>query len=279
MAEDLDLVRHQETLYQQSNSVASCTHALEIIANETKLHDVDRFRPKFLQLEAALRQRQQDYIIQLNDLQDNLSSIKTLKEAQKLQTELADKSAYYRESQEEERYKDISSEVNAIANLLQISGTQKLDTIQACQAEQQRLLQWRDANEGTPMGKILLESMLVKLEETQQRIEKQLHSATSSWLESLENQDTRLEQFSDRSKKLEAASQLLKQIRRQKNQHEVMLEAEQKQTLKRIINHCVEIQNQDRESTIFSLFEQLPREQRESLLKRLAECMSTTEEF
>ena len=281
LAEDLELVRHQETLYQQSNSVASCTHALEIIGNEkVKLHDVDRFGAKLLLLEDHLRQKQQGYIIQLNELQGKLSSIKTLKEAQKLQAELADKSAYYRESQEEERYKGITSEVNAIVNILQISETQKLDTIQACQAEQQRLLQWRDATEDTPTVKILLESMLVKLEQTQQRVEKQLHSATSSWLESLENQDTRLEQFSDRSKKLDAASQLLKQIRRQKNQHEQMLEAEQKQTVERIKNHCVEIQNQDRESTILVLFQELPREQRESLLKRLVEYASaTTEEF
>lgn len=281
LAEDLDFVRHHEILYQQSNSVASCSYALETIGNEkVKLHDVDRFGPKLLVLEGHLRQRKQDYIIQLNELQSKLSSIKTLKEAQKLQTELAEKSAYYRESQEEERYKDISSEVNSIVNLLQISASQKLDTIQACQVEQQRLLQWRDANADTPTVKTLLESMLAKLEQTQQRLEKQLHSATSSWLESLENQDTRLEQFTDHQKKLDAASQLLKQIRRQKNQHEQMLAAEQKQTVERIKNHCVEIQNQDRESKILVLFQELPREQRESLLKRLVEYASaTTEEF
>lgn len=278
LTEDLERISHLER-YQQSNSITSCDRALEIIRNEqVNLHYLDRFRPQLLQLEEHLHQTKQGYIVQLNKLYGKLDSIKTLKEAQKLQRELVDRSANYRESQEEQRYEAICSEVNQLINLLQISETQKVDTVQACQVERERLLQWRDTEEITQQLQTLLESMLANLEQTQQQIEKEQQSAARTWLEILENQDTRLEQFTDSVKKLEAASQLLKQIKKQRNQHKQMLEAEQKHTVERIINHCLEIQNQDRESTILVLFQKLPREQRENLHKRLAEYLSSTTE-
>ena len=130
------------------------------------------------------------------------------------------------------------------------------------------------------LDNIILERKSEEQKEEQIRSQKQQRNAASSWLKDLENQDKRLEQFTAPDKKLEAASQLLKEIRKCKNQHEQMLAAKQKQTLERIINHCVEIQNQDRESKILVLFQELPHAQRENLLKRLAEYLSgSTEEL
>lgn len=282
LAEDLDRVRKLENFKQQSYSIASCNEALKLIANEqVNLHDLNRFQPKLLQLQDHLLQRKQGYVQQLTERQNNLSSVKTLKDAQRLQKELAEKSACYRKSQEEARYEAISSEVNQLIYLLQISESQNVDTTQACQAERSRLLQWRGQTEGiTPTVQTLLESILTKLEQTEQQIRAQQRSAANSWLENIENNDMHLAQLTEPSLKLGAATQLLKQIRKQKQQHEEMLEAAQKQTLERISKRCVEIQNQDKESQIFVLFQELPRNQRENLLSRLAEYLSNiTEEF
>lgn len=281
LGEDLERISNLENYYQQSNSIASCDRALEIIGNEQKsIHDLDRFRPKLLQLEDHLSQRRQSYSEHLNELHGKLGSLKTRKEAQKLQKELADASAYYRKSQEEKRYEATTSEVSLLTNLLQISETQKVDTVQACQAELERLLQWRDTTEGiTPTVQTLLESMLAKLEQTQQRTQDQQRNAARLWLKGLENQDIQLDQSTDPAK-TEVADKLLRQIRKQRSQHEEMLQEEQKQILKRIINHCLEIQNQNTESKIIALFRELPFEQREGVLKTLAEDLSRiTEEF
>ncbi len=58
-----------------------------------------------------------------------------------------------------------------------------------------------------------------------------------------------------------------------------MLEAIQKQTLEQMVIRCGEIQNQDRESKIIVLFQELPLNKRESLYNRLAQYLSgATEE-
>ncbi len=279
VASDIERISNWESLYLQSNSIASSDRTLETISNEqVKLHNIEHFRPNIQQLQEHLLQRKQGYIGQLDELYGKLSSIQTLKEAQKLQTDLTNKSAYYRESQEEQRYQAICSEVNLLISLLQISATQKVDTVPACRDERERLVKWRQNTEQmTPRVQTLLDSMLANLEQTQQHIENQQTDAAKKWLDGIETEYTRLEQYTS-AKKLVAANDLYKQITKQRHQHEQMLEA-QKQTLEQIINHCVEIQNQDKESKILVLFQELPRKKRESLLKKLAKYLSGTEEF
>ncbi|MBD1902080.1 hypothetical protein NDI44_24470 [Trichocoleus sp. DQ-A3] len=275
---DLEQIHNLETRYQQSQSIAGCDLTLAVIANEqANLHNLDRFRAKLLQLENQLRQRKQGYIQQLNELQNKLSSVKTLKEAQKLQKELTDQSTYYRESQEEERYGAIHSEVSLLISLLKIAATQKVDSVQACQAELERLSQWRErenTEEITSTVQAVLDSLTQEVEKSKQQIQKRQKLAATTWLESIEKQDAQLKQFTDSATKLDTASQLLSKLKKQRQQHEDVLETEQKQILERIFTRCEEIQNQDAESKILALFQDLPRQQQESLLKKLTEYVS-----
>ncbi|HEY9795300.1 MAG TPA: hypothetical protein V6D30_06615 [Leptolyngbyaceae cyanobacterium] len=275
---DLEQIPNLETLYQQSQSIAGCDRTLAVIANaQANLHNLDRFRAKLLQIENQLRQRKQGYIQQLNELQSKLSSVKTLKEAQTLQKELADQSTYYRESQEEEQYEAISSEISLLISLLKIAATKKVDSVQACQAELERLSQWRErenTEEITPNVQALLDSLIQEVEQTKQQIQKRHKRAATSWLESIEKQDAQLEQLTDSATKLDTASQLLNKLKKQRQQHEDVLETEQKQILEGILTRCEAIQNQDTESKILALFQDLPHPQQESLLKKLTEYVS-----
>ncbi|GAB1545140.1 hypothetical protein NUACC21_78160 [Scytonema sp. NUACC21] len=271
VSEDIEQLRHWENLYQQSQSIAACDRTLETLASvQVNLHNIERFRPKLQQWQEQLLERKQGYIEQLDELHRKLTTIKTLTEAQKLQGELTSKLADYRESQEEQRYQGICSDVNLLINLLQISAIQKLDTVAACQAERERLQQWRQDRENiTPTVQTVLDSMLANLNRTQQQIENQQKEAAKIWLANLETQFTRLEKYTDASKKLTSVNELHKQIRQQKRQHEGILEPEQKQILERMVNFCIEMQNQDTESQIITLFERLPRKKQEGLLKKL----------
>jgi len=281
LGEDLEHIRHLEALYQQSNSIAACDRALEAINNvQTSLHDLDRFRPKLLQFQEDLRSKKQGYIDQLNQLQGKLGSV-DLKAAYQLQRELGEKSAYYQQSQEQQRYEALGSEINLLVNLLQIAETQKIDSVQSCQTEIERLLQWQDTtDEITPIVQTLLESLLEKLKQTKQQIQEKQKCAATLWLEALENQDAQLELFTDVAERLDAASQLLKKSKNQTSQYDEILDSEQKQVLERITDHCTEIQRQNTESQIITMFQKLSRKQCESLLKKLAEYLvNTTEEF
>ncbi|WP_236141705.1 hypothetical protein, partial [Nostoc sp. CMAA1605] len=281
LAADLELIRHWEILEQQSNSIASCDRTLTTINNkQANLHNLERFRQQIEQLQTNLHQKIQGYTDQLNELYNKLSNIKTQKEAQKLQAEINSKSSYYHQSQQEERYKSICTEVNLLSNLLQIFATQKVDTVQACQAEKERLQKWRSEIEEIPATVLTrFDAMVAQLEQTQQQIKNQQRNAAIKWLESLETQSQQL-QSTNSAKKLDRAHELLKSIKQQQYQYQHILQAEQQQVLAQIINNCVEIQNQDKESQIITLFQQLPHERRENLLKKLPQYLSgTTEEF
>lgn len=275
---DLEKIHNLETVCQQNQSIAGCDRTLAEITNkQANLRNLDRFKSKLLQLENELRQRKQSYIQQLNELQNKLSSVKTLKEAQKLQKELTDQSTYYRESQEEEQYQAISSEISLLISLLKIAATQKVDSVQACQAELERLSQWREreATEGiTPTIQALLDSLIQEVEKSKQQIQKRHKRAAISWLQSIEKQDAQLEQLTDSATKLDTANQLLSKLKKQRQQHEDVLETEQKQIIERIFTRCEAIQNQDTESKILALFQDLPHPQQESLLKKLTEYVS-----
>jgi hypothetical protein len=112
------------------------------------------------------------------------------------------------------------------------------------------------------------------VEQTKQQIQKRQKRAAISWLQSIEKQDTQLEQLTDSATKLDTANQLVSKLKKQRQQHEDVLETEQKGILERIFIRCEAIQNQDAESKILALFQELPRPQQESLLKKLTEYVS-----
>jgi len=226
LEEDLERILRLESLCQQSQSITACDDALKAVSNEREsLRCLDRFGQKLLEFEELLRGKKQGYINYLDQLQGKLASVATLKEAHQLQRELGEKSAYYRESQEQKRYELLSLEVNQLVNLLQIAETQKVNTVQSCQTEIERLLQWRDTTEKiAPIVQTLLESLLQKLEQTRQQIQEQQKRTTTNWVEALENQVSQLEQLPDAVSRLDAASQLLKQIKNQRSKHDEILQ-------------------------------------------------------
>ena len=277
---DLEQIHNLETLENQSHSIAACEKTLEAIINQqANFHNLERFKSKLIQLENQLHQSKQNYLQQLNEIQGKLNSIITLKEAQKLKKELADQATYYRESSEAARYEAISSEIRLIVSLLKIKETQKVDSVQNCQTELEGLSQWRHENlaEITPTVQALLDSLIQQVEQTNQQIQKRQKNAATAWVKLIEEQ-AQLEKFTDFAQKFEAASQLLNKLKKQRQLHEDLLTTEQKQLIEDIFNRCVEIQNQDVESRIFALFQDLPRPQQVSLLKKLAASVSSRTE-
>jgi type I site-specific restriction endonuclease len=98
-------------------------------------------------------------------------------------------------------------------------------------------------------------------------------------LEALQNQATRLEELTDSTKKYELANNLIKQINSQRNQNAETFSSQQ-QFVQPILNRCIEILRQERETQILDLFQQLPREHRINLYQRLSNYLgNTTEEF
>lgn len=282
LKDDLELVQSLETRNRQSDSLARCHEALEEISNErVLLHHLDRFRERLSQLEESLQRKIQTYTQELNEFEQNLENVTTARAAQKLHEELLKKSSCYSNSEIEEQYEAISLNIKQLIELLQITESAKLNTVQACQAQLDRLIQWRDTIEDlTPQLGERVDYLCAELERTKAQILQEQKPIIENWLKELSSECSQLYRLIDDSEKLEAANQLLKQIQSQKSQYIELLSPMDRQSLEYIERQCIDEQGKHKANQILVLFQQLPRLQRRNLYEKLAEYLSdATEEF
>ena len=274
LRDDLEQIQNLETRYQQSDSIASCNHILEMTGNEQLiLHDLDRFRDKISQLEENIRKKIQDYTAQLREFQHNLEYVTTARVAQRLQEELLKKSSQYSNSDVEEQYEAIRSELKMLIELLQLVESTKVNTLESCQAQLDKLRQWQNTAELTPSLRDRLNSLYAKLEETKLQLTQALQLAASEWLKELDNQYIQIERSLNDTDKLESANNILQQIQTQ-NQYVKLLNSEELESLEYIERQCVEEQGKHKAAEILLLFRQLSRVQQQSLYERLADYIS-----
>jgi len=278
--EDLERIIALEMRYREVTSITTCDDVLEATGNEQiTLHDLDRFRPRLLKLEEALQQHRQGYIQELTQLQTALENVSTSSQARKLQSQVASKAGQYKGSQYEETYHRLSSDLEQLNQLLAIADTQKTTSVEACQAEIDRLDDWKTTQETiSPLVEQRLQTLKQSLLQTQQAIQTRQRNAAQQWLADLRAAMNQIIQIPDPKQKLRDATNLLKKIRQTRNQHETILEDDQKDTLRSLVQDCQAIQNQDRTSQIETLFQELPREQRLELYQRLAAYLENTTE-
>jgi hypothetical protein len=282
LKDDLDRVQSLETRDWQSDSILRCYEALEEISNErVLLHDLARFRERLSQLEESLQRKIQTYTQELNEFEQNLENVTTARSAQKLHEELLKKSSRYSNSEIEEQYEAISSNIKHLIELLQITESAKLNTVQACQAQLDRLTQWRDTIEDlTPQLGERVDSLCAELEQTKAQILQAQKAIAENWLKELGSQCSQLYRLIDDTQKLEAANQLLKQIQSQKPQYIELFSPIHQQSLEYIERQCIDERGKHKANQILVWFQELPRLQRRNLYEKLAEYLSdATEEF
>ncbi|MBE9212638.1 hypothetical protein IQ247_07895 [Plectonema cf. radiosum LEGE 06105] len=273
---DLEQIQNLETRYQQCNDISSCNNVLETINNQqSTIHEVERFRERISKLEDNLRERIQTYTSELQEIEYNLEHITTVRDAQKLQEKLLKKSSRYLNSEAEEQYEAIKSELILLIELLQIVETGKLNTLQSCQAQFNKLQNVINVvGDLTPNLQQRIESWYAEIEQEKARILEQEKAEAQEWLKDLENQAASIYQLFDDTEKLEAANNLLKEIQIEKSQYISLLNPQEAQSLEYIKHRCMEEQQKHKANQILVLFRQLPRLQRQDLYERLAQYLS-----
>lgn len=273
---DLEQIQNLEILYQQCNDISGCKNVLEIISNEQlTIHEIERFQERISKLEDNLRDKIQNYTSELQEIGYNSEHITMVKDAQKLQEKLLKKSSRYLNSEAEEQYEAIKSELTLLIELLQIVELGKLNTLQSCQAEFNKLQNWENAvADLTPNLQQRIESRYAEIEQEKARIVEQEKAEAQEWLKNLENQAASIYQLFDDTEKLEAANNLLKEVQTEKSQYIKLLSSQEAQSLEYIEHRCVEEQEKHKANQILVLFRQLPRLQRQDLYERLAQYLS-----
>ena len=282
LREDLEKLQDLENRSQQSYSIASCHEALAVIHEQQRtLHQIDRFQQKLTELEVGLQYKIQTYTQELDDFGHRSQHLATAKEAQKLHEELLKNSSRYAQSDSADRYETISTNIRLLIDLLRISEAESAKTLQAYEAQAEKLAQWRESVETlVPLLEERFNSIQEATEKTKAQILQRQQSDVEKWLKGLGNQAVELDRLTDATDKGKLANRLLQKIEREQAQHAENLSAAQHEILKAIERQCAAAIDQGHENQIKLLFQQLPRSQRVSLYRQLEAYLSDpTEEF
>lgn len=130
-----------------------------------------------------------------------------------------------------------------------------------------------------PYDKEQLNRLLQKLKEKirfleEQEKQKQQQEEARNWLKKLQTKFQRVETDNPDDSNIKTITDISKDITQERTSYESFFSEEEKQTLNYIYNRCEEIQNQNIETKILSLFEQLSYERRQHLLHKLNSNLS-----
>ncbi|MEH2091196.1 hypothetical protein [Nostoc sp.] len=266
---DFEQIQNLETRYQQSNSIASCNDVLGIIVSrQFNIYNADRFQERITQLEVNFRRKIQEYTVELQEYNHNLEYLTTVEDAQRFQKELLKKSHCYSRSEIEAEYEAIISELAPLIDLLQIAESSKVETLETCQTQLDRLKDWENKTEG------LREKFSDRVHSLRTEIERKKSQFLQQWLNDLENSCTEINQLSDDTEKLEAANNLLEQIQAEKNNYINLFSILETQLLENIERQCIEERNKDIVNQIFVLFRQLSDLQQQNVYDDLGQILS-----
>jgi sulfur relay (sulfurtransferase) complex TusBCD TusD component (DsrE family) len=113
----------------------------------------------------------------------------------------------------------------------------------------------------------------IRFLEEQEKQEQQREKARA-WLEDLKTEFQRVETNNPDDNDIQKTIELSNNITQKRTFYESFFSEEEKQTLNHICNRCEEIQNQNIETKILSMFEQLSYERRQQLLHKLNSRLS-----
>lgn len=282
LRDDLDKLQSLEAQCQQSFSIADCRKVLEAIGNERgTLHNRDRFQQRLTELEDSLQSKLQIFIQDLEEFEQKLDDLEAAKEAKRLHGELLKNSSRYAHSDSAARYETISTNFQLLIDLLQISEAESGKTLEACQAQLDKLNRWKEGIDTLiPSLQERFDAIYQVTEKAKIQILNRQQAAVEKWLKGIENQAAELDSLTDEVEKGKLANKLLQKIQRDQTQYIEKLSSSHQDLLKSIEHQCGAEIDKDRENQIKVLFQQLPRSQRVSLYRQLEAYLSDpAEEF
>ncbi|NJM99529.1 MAG: hypothetical protein HC800_22440 [Phormidesmis sp. RL_2_1] len=165
LSSDLGKVASLEADVTNADSISSIQKALATIDEvQPNLQDLDRFRTRLAALTEALTQKQKQFTDELTQWEQDLSYLSSMSAARKMQSKVVSGATRYKGSQYAEVYDAVRTDISQLTELLTITDTQKVDSIEACQSEIKRLEDWKADQE------ILSETLEQKLQSIEQSL-------------------------------------------------------------------------------------------------------------
>ncbi|WP_204104304.1 MULTISPECIES: hypothetical protein [Spirulina sp. CCY15215] len=290
-AEEAENIKHQrdnEIIQQlrQNNSESLNTLKLcqegiaKITQLKTQLNLPERFKTEIEELINSLNNKITDYGKQLEELTEKLTEVKSNQELKPIPTNLGKLELFFKDSDEYLTCQQLQQEIEDLRELFQITQGQKFNTtIDTYQDQLKQLTEWyNNLDNCTPNLDNKYEQNKSQLEQRITALETKFQNQAQLWLDNLRQELSKIEQETE-DKKLNLINELLKKIKNNQAVHISYLSNSDQELLGTIKTQCTNIQNENQENQIITLFTQLPTERRQNLYSELEQYLSKEEKI
>ena len=211
---------------------------------------------------------------EIEDLQVKLTNVKDNQGLNSLQDNLAKLKLFYQDSNYDLTCQELQQEIEALRNLFQITKSSKSKTIESYQNQLQQLTDWYNSlNNPSDNLKAKYEQNKGNLEEKIQKIKTKNKANAKQWIDSLNEKFQQIQQETG-YEKLNLVDDLLKNINTHKPVNFDYLSDSEKYLLEKIQTQCIDIQTQNNENQIITLFTKLPLDKKQKLYEKLAQYLT-----
>lgn len=216
---------------------------------------------------------------EIEDLKVKLTNVKDNQGLNSLQDNLAKLKLFYQDSNYDLTCQEVQQEIEALRNLFQITKSSKSKTIESYQNQLQQLTDsYNSLNNPSDNLKAKYEQNKGNLEEKIQQIESQNKADAKQWIDSLNEKFKQIQQETA-YEKLNLVDDLLKSINNYQLVNFNYLSDSEKSLLEKIQTQCIDIQTQNNENQIITLFTKLSLERKQKLYEKLEQYLTQEEEI
>ncbi len=270
---DLKTLADLATRSHQGRSILQCQELLGLL-EQVPLHDRDRCQANLDEIRQQLAAKQQHFEQALIQLEQQLTEVSNTHSAKKLQRQLLQQENVYKDSPLAERFQTLSTDAERVLDLYQLLDSLAPTTLDKARELRDRLARWRNnLPDCSPDLDDIYTAKLEAIDATYQQLYEQKRQAAAAWVKNIGQEAAKIYRTSDDKERLAIATALSKTIRQEQKQHQDFLTEELKGTIARVIALCGEEIEKDKVNQIRTLFQQLPRVQREDLYQELKQYL------
>ena len=270
---DLKTLADLATRSHQGRSILQCQELLGLL-EQVPLHDRDRCQANLDEIRQQLAAKQQHFEQALIQLEQQLTEVSNTHSAKKLQRQLLPQENVYKDSPLAERFQTLSTDAERVLDLYQLLDSLAPTTLDKARELRDRLARWRNnLPDCSPDLDDIYTAKLEAIDATYQQLYEQKRQAAAAWVKNIGQEAAKIYRTSDDKERLAIATALSKTIRQEQKQHQDFLTEELKGTIARVIALCGEEIEKDKVNQIRTLFQQLPRVQREDLYQELKQYL------
>jgi hypothetical protein len=272
---DLQHIYDAEQRYRNCNAIAACQELRDQLGDiQVTLHDLDRFRVVFTQLDGKIQAKIKAFLQGLDKIESQLGDAETVSQVEDIRLQLLKQATCFTHSDAESCYYQLLDEAKAVSEFLQMLGDLNSDSYESCTASVEKLTAWKAGlSNCSKQLSDRVQQALSDLERQRTVLQEKHTAAAENWLKQLGQDAGEAGRTADNHQRLERYAAIGDRIQKEQSKYVQYLTSEKKNTITYIQHQCQVEQRKNQANQVIVSFRQLPIDQRRQVYEQLAQYL------